>query len=65
MPKNSGSIPQEVTIRTRAYQLWEAEGKPDSRDLDHWLRAKTELTAGTRKFAAKDAPAKSFLARKA
>ncbi|WP_206513297.1 DUF2934 domain-containing protein [Pelagibacterium montanilacus] len=26
-------------IRRRAYELWEKEGKPEGRDLEHWLRA--------------------------
>ena len=29
-------------IRERAYQLWEQEGRPEGRDLDHWLRAERE-----------------------
>jgi Protein of unknown function (DUF2934) len=30
-------------IRERAYQIWVDEGRPDGRELDHWLRAKWEL----------------------
>jgi hypothetical protein len=30
-------------IRQRASTLWEAEGRPDGRNLDHWLRAEDEL----------------------
>ena len=26
----------------RAYAIWEAEGRPEGRDLDHWLRAERE-----------------------
>ena len=29
----------EGTVRTRAYLIWEAEGRPDGRALDHWLHA--------------------------
>lgn len=32
-------------IRARAYELWEAEGKPDGRQGDHWDRARRELQA--------------------
>ena len=32
-------------IQTRAYQIWEQEGRPDGRDIDHWLRAESELSA--------------------
>lgn len=28
-----------------AYRIWEAEGKPDGRDLEHWLKAEAELAA--------------------
>lgn len=30
-------------IRERAYQLWEAEGKPEGQDFDLWLRARDEI----------------------
>jgi hypothetical protein len=33
----------EERIRTRAYELWEAEGRPEGREVDHWLRAAQEL----------------------
>ncbi|HVU36365.1 MAG TPA: DUF2934 domain-containing protein [Opitutaceae bacterium] len=32
-------------ISRRAYELWEQEGRPESRDLHHWLRAEKELLA--------------------
>ena len=31
----------EEQIRERAYYLWEKEGRPEGRDLDHWLVAQT------------------------
>jgi hypothetical protein len=27
----------------RAYYIWEAEGRPEGRDIEHWLRAESEL----------------------
>jgi hypothetical protein len=33
----------EATIRTRAHDHWEKEGQPDSRHLEHWLKAEQEL----------------------
>ncbi len=30
---------QETTIRARAHQFWEDEGKPEGRDKIHWQRA--------------------------
>ena len=32
-------------IAARAYRIWEGEGRPSGRDLDHWLRAEAELHA--------------------
>ena len=30
-------------IEARAYQIWEDEGRPDGRDLDHWREAQQQL----------------------
>lgn len=30
-------------IRTRAYQLWEEEGRPEGKHEDHWQRASREI----------------------
>jgi hypothetical protein len=30
-------------IRERAYLIWVDEGRPNGREVDHWLRAKREL----------------------
>jgi hypothetical protein len=30
-------------IRERAYHIWVDEGQPEGRELDHWLRAKSEV----------------------
>src|SRR5215469_7407622 len=35
----------EERIRRRAYEIWEREGRPESRDQDHWLKAEAELAA--------------------
>jgi hypothetical protein len=32
-------------IRERSYQIWEQEGRPEGRHLDHWLQAEHELVA--------------------
>lgn len=37
--------PTQDEIAAYAYKLWEAEGRPEGRDLDHWLQAKAHLTA--------------------
>jgi hypothetical protein len=31
------------TISARAYSIWEREGRPDGRALNHWLQAEAEL----------------------
>ncbi|MCB9687184.1 MAG: DUF2934 domain-containing protein [Alphaproteobacteria bacterium] len=33
----------EDDVRTRAYVLWDADGRPDDRADEHWLRAEAEL----------------------
>lgn len=30
-------------IRDRAYRLWEADGAPEGKEWDYWLRAEQEL----------------------
>lgn len=30
-------------IRERAYELWQADGCPEGRELDYWLRAEADL----------------------
>lgn len=34
---------RERPIRERAYEIWEHEGRPSDKDLDHWLRAEAEI----------------------
>ena len=34
---------REEAIRQRAHALWQQEGRPDGRDLEHWLRAEAEI----------------------
>ncbi len=33
----------QATIEARAYGLWEHEGRPEGRSLEHWLRAEAEV----------------------
>jgi len=35
--------PLATAIRERARELWEAEGRPTGRALDHWLQAEREV----------------------
>lgn len=32
-------------ITKAAYRIWEAEGRPHGKDLDHWLKAEAEVAA--------------------
>jgi Protein of unknown function (DUF2934) len=36
---------REQAIREGAYAIWEEEGRPDGRDLDHWRRAELEISS--------------------
>lgn len=36
---------REEKIRQRAYELWEAEGRPDGKQQEHWERAAREIEA--------------------
>ncbi|HEX3429634.1 MAG TPA: DUF2934 domain-containing protein [Rhizomicrobium sp.] len=38
----------EHEIRTRSYLLWEAEGRPQGRDMEFWFRAKIQLEEESR-----------------
>jgi hypothetical protein len=38
-----GQSLREQAIRERAYAMWEEEGRPDGKDLDHWYRAEAEI----------------------
>jgi hypothetical protein len=38
----------EHDIRTRSYLLWEAEGRPQGRDMEFWFFAKAQLEAESR-----------------
>jgi hypothetical protein len=33
----------EMAVRQRAYEIWQAEGRIHGYDLSHWLRAQEEI----------------------
>jgi hypothetical protein len=33
----------EEAIRQRSYEIWQREGRPEGRAVEHWLQAKVEL----------------------
>jgi hypothetical protein len=43
-PTPARPFPGQDPIADRAYQLWESEGKPEGRDIDHWLQAEREIS---------------------
>src|SRR5215475_7888223 len=47
MPNGSGDTPmpnaREQEVRERAFVIWEHEGRPEGRRVDHWLRAEAEV----------------------
>ncbi|HEV3177804.1 MAG TPA: DUF2934 domain-containing protein [Stellaceae bacterium] len=56
-------LDQYVEIAKRAYAIWEVEGRPSGRDLDHWLRAEAELQGSSLHAASADfnaAPAQTM-----
>lgn len=40
-------IPEEA-IRLRSYEIWERQGRPEGKAVEHWLTARMELEAETR-----------------
>ncbi len=65
MSKSNKLTVSEAEIALRAYQIWEAEGKPAAKDFDHWLRAEAELAATAKKPAAKRAPVRRTSTKRA
>jgi hypothetical protein len=37
--------PEVERIRTRAYEIWERDGRPHDRHHEHWHRAETEIAS--------------------
>ena len=51
---------QDLWIRERAYWLWEEEGRPAGRELDHWYRASREIAGRAAAITARaEAPSAS------
>jgi hypothetical protein len=36
---------RDERVRVRAYMIWEAEGRPDGKHLEHWDQAEREIAA--------------------
>jgi len=37
--------PDQDLIRARAHQIWEREGRPEGRHIEHWEMASAEIAA--------------------
>lgn len=55
---------REQTIRDVAYAIWEAEGKPQGRDAQHWRMAEERVAASADKNAGVKAKAPTKRAAK-
>ena len=33
-----------LRVRERAYKIWEENGRPDGREIEHWLHAERDLS---------------------
>ncbi len=55
---------REQTIRDVAYAIWEAEGKPQGRDAEHWRMAEERVAASADKSAGVKAKAPTQRAAK-
>ena len=42
-PDEARHVPTEAEVRDRAHAIWLAEGMPEGREVDHWMRARREL----------------------
>ncbi|WP_187969420.1 DUF2934 domain-containing protein [Aquibium microcysteis] len=56
---------RDEQLRQRAYRIWEAEGRPEGREAEHWARAERELADEQPVTAPEDAAAPSRARRKA
>jgi hypothetical protein len=41
-------VDRTKAIRERAYSIWQREGQPHGKALEHWLHAETEIDAELR-----------------
>ena len=44
IPTPPASLPSHAAIALCAQGIWEAEGRPEGRALEHWLLAEAQLT---------------------
>lgn len=54
----------EAWVRKRAHEIWEAEGRPEGKDFDHWYAATEEFRGQAASVPAKKPAAKKAAAEK-
>jgi hypothetical protein len=59
------SVTDRDKLSLRAFQIWEAAGRPAGRDVEHWLQAEMELSLLPPPGKTKSAAAKKVTAGKA
>lgn len=42
-PSQTRALPLREEIEHRAYEIWEREGRPEGRDIEHWFAAERQL----------------------
>ena len=47
---------REQKIRERAYEIWDREGRPLGRELEHWTQATREIDQGEGEIEGDDVP---------
>jgi hypothetical protein len=57
MPSAKPTPTTEQQIRTRAHDIWQREGCPHGRHLDHWHQAEAEIAAETASATPRARPA--------
>lgn len=43
IPRQQANAPTPDEIAVCAYAIWEKEGRPQTRDVEHWLQAEAQL----------------------
>jgi Protein of unknown function (DUF2934) len=50
---------QQAEVERRAYLIWEREGRPEGKALEHWRRAELELAESAKEAASRPPPSRS------
>jgi len=45
LESNAASVSSQEAVAQLAHEIWEREGRPEGRALEHWYRAVSELKA--------------------